>query len=58
MYIMSRRSPKFPMFAVVLLIVAVVWFLSELGLWAINVPWIPLIVIIVAIGFIYNRVAR
>jgi len=50
---MKRRS--FPTFAVIVLLAAVAWFLSELGYLNINIPWIPLILIIVALGWIFNR---
>jgi len=38
-----------------ILIFAIVWFFSELGYLNINIPWIPLILIIVALGWIFNR---
>lgn len=46
---------KFPTVAVIVLVAAIFWFLSELGYVNINIPWIPLILIIVAIGWIINR---
>jgi len=46
---------RFPMFAVILLIFAVAWLLEELGYFAINLPWIPVILIVVAVGMIINR---
>ncbi len=51
---MKRR---FPTFATILLLVGVVWLLSDLKLLAIPVsfPWIPAILIIVALGMISNR---
>ncbi len=48
-------KPKFPMLAVILLVVAVVWLLSSLNLIIIDIPWIPVVLIIVAIGMIANR---
>jgi hypothetical protein len=48
-------KPKFPMLAVILLVVAVVWLLSSLNLITIDIPWIPVVLIIVAIGMIANR---
>lgn len=50
-----KKKKKFPTFAVILLVVAVIWLLSELGYIAINVPWIPITIGIVAIGMIVNR---
>lgn len=46
---------RFPTLAVILLIFALTWLLSDLGYLAIDIPWIPLILIIVAIGWIVNR---
>jgi hypothetical protein len=48
-------KPKFPMLAVILLVVAVAWLLSSLNLITIDIPWIPVVLIIVAIGMIANR---
>ncbi len=48
----------FPTFAVILLVVAVIWLFSELGYIAIDVPWIPIILGIVAIGMIANRYSK
>ena len=49
------RGPKFPVLAVVLLLFALAWFFSELGWLALDIPWIPVVVVIVAIGMITNR---
>ena len=46
---------KFPMFASLLLLIGTAWFLSDLGIISINIPWIPVILIIIAIGMIFNR---
>ncbi len=52
---MMERGPKFPVLAVILLLFALAWFSSELGWLAIDIPWIPVIVVIIAIGMIMNR---
>ena len=49
------KEKKFPTLAVILLIFAIAWLLSDLKLININIPWIPVILIIVAIGLIANR---
>ena len=57
MALFKRRSkPKFPTFAVILLVVGIVWFMNEMNIlpWK-NLPWIPLVLIIVAFGMIINR---
>jgi len=49
---------KFPTLAVILLVVGIIWLLTSLGKLAVDIPWIPIIVIIVAMGMIFNRFAR
>lgn len=46
---------RFPTFAVVLLVLGLLWLLSSLHLLNIDVPWIPLIIVIIAIGMIINH---
>ena len=47
---------KFPTFAVIVFVFALVWLLTDLGVIPkINVPWFPLILAIIALGWIINR---
>lgn len=46
---------KFPTLAVILLVLGIVWLLSSMNLIAVDIPWIPVVLIIVAIGMIVNR---
>lgn len=46
---------KFPVFAVIVLLFALVWLFSDLGYWYLNVPWLPVIVAVIAVGMIFNR---
>lgn len=46
---------KFPTLAVVLLVVGIIWLFNEINIIAINVPWIPVVLIIIAVGMIINR---
>jgi len=46
---------KFPVLAVILLIFAIIWILNDTGVFLINIPWIPVILAIIAIGMILNR---
>lgn len=55
MFGFRKNKPKFPTLAVILLVVGAVWLLNDVGYLAINIPWIPLILIIVAVGLIINR---
>jgi hypothetical protein len=53
-----RNHRFFPTFAVVLLVIGVLWLLSELGVMTIQIPWVPVVLIVVAIGMIINRCCR
>lgn len=46
---------KFPMFAVVLLAAGIMWLLNDVEVISINIPWIPVVVIIIAAGMLFNR---
>jgi len=50
---------KFPMLGVILLVIGVIWLLDGLNLlpWK-NIPWVPVVLIIVAIGLIVNRYSK
>jgi hypothetical protein len=50
-----KTKNKFPVFAVIVLIFAIVWLLEGLGVFSVNLPWLPVILIVVAIGWIFNR---
>ncbi|MDP3966578.1 MAG: hypothetical protein Q8Q04_03540 [archaeon] len=49
---------KFPILATILLIVAVFWLLNELEYLIIDIPWIPVILIVISIGLIFNRFSK
>ena len=49
------RKPKFPMLATILLIFGIAWLLGELTIIDLNLPWLPVILVVVAIGLIVNR---
>ncbi|MEA3413951.1 MAG: hypothetical protein U9Q99_00280 [Nanoarchaeota archaeon] len=46
---------KFPVFAVLVLIFAIIWLLESLGLFSLDLPWLPVILIVTAVGWIFNR---
>jgi hypothetical protein len=46
---------KFPVLAVLILILGVSWLLQEIGFKGLDLPWLPVIVIVAAIGMIWNR---
>ena len=49
---------RFPTLAVLLLVVGVIWLLSDLGVITISIPWWPVILIILAIGWIVNSYTK
>ena len=49
---------KFPVLAVLILIFGLAWLLDELGFYTVNIPWLPTIVVVIAIGMIANRYAK
>ncbi len=49
---------RFPVLAVILLLFAIAWILSEFGYITIDIPWIPVILAIIAIGMIINRLSN
>ncbi|MEK6825358.1 MAG: hypothetical protein AABY00_01075 [Nanoarchaeota archaeon] len=46
---------KFPTFAVLILIASVIWLLTELKVIKIYIPYIPVIAIILSLGWIINH---
>lgn len=49
---------KFPVLAIILLLFAIIWILSDLGMLMIDIPWIPVILAIIAVGMIINRYSK
>ena len=52
------KNKGFPTFAVILLLIGIFWALSSLGVYTVNLPWLPIILIVVAIGMIVNRYSK
>ncbi|MGD9275622.1 MAG: hypothetical protein PVJ67_00455 [Candidatus Pacearchaeota archaeon] len=46
---------KFPVLATLLLIFGIVWLVNVIGFANISLPWLPVILIVVAIAMIANR---
>jgi len=51
-------SRKFPTFAVLVLILGLLWLAVEMNWITINIPWLPLIVVVLAAGWIVNHYTR
>lgn len=45
---------RFPTFSVLLLAVGLIWLFSEMGYIAVNIPWLPVLLILLAFGIIVN----
>jgi hypothetical protein len=50
-----QKKRKFPLLASILLIFGLTWMLNDMNIISINIPWIPTIIVLVAIGMIFNR---
>jgi hypothetical protein len=44
----------FPTFAVLLLVIAILWILAEINVITINIPWVPVIIGVIALGWIID----
>lgn len=53
---MAKKS--FPTFAIIVLVLSIIWLLYELKIVLWDIPWLPLILIIVSIGWIIDRSKR
>ena len=54
---MRLKMNRFPTFAAIVLVIGIFWLLSDLGILVVDVPWWPVILIVIAIGWIVNRYA-
>jgi len=48
----------FPTFAAIILVVGVIWLLNDLKIFSFEIPWFPVILIIIAAGWIINHYMR
>ena len=46
---------KFPTFAIIILVIALLWIASELGYINVDIPWFPIVIAIIALGMIVNK---
>ena len=44
----------FPTFAFLLLVIAILWILSEIKVVTIDIPWFPIILAVIALGWILD----
>lgn len=55
---MGALKRRFPTFAVLLLIVGVLWLLSDLEVITVKIPWWPVIIIVIAVGWIIDHYVK
>jgi len=53
---LRRKKFRFPVFAVIILVFSIYWFLDEVEIIHTKLPWIPVVLMIIAVGMIFNRV--
>ncbi len=46
---------RFPTFKVIVLVIGIVWLLSEMGMINVRLPWLPVLIVIWALGAIINH---
>jgi hypothetical protein len=49
------KKGKFSIFWFFILVLGIVWFLTEIGLLEFDIPWLPLIVIVISLGIFINK---
>lgn len=49
------RQNKFPTLAIGLLLVGAIWLLNDLNVIKVDIPWIPVVIIVIALGMFFNR---
>jgi hypothetical protein len=54
----EKECGGFPTFALVVLLIGVFWLLNDLNILKVDVPWIPIVIIVVAIGWIVDHFAK
>ena len=45
----------FPTFALVVLVIGILWLLNDLKIFSFEIPWLPVVLIVVAIGWIIKH---
>ena len=48
----------FPTFAFIVLVLGILWVLSGFGVITAEIPWLPIILVVVAIGWIINHYTK
>jgi len=51
---MAKKVKAMPLFAIIVLLIGIVWLLTEMGVISADVPWLPIIMILVGLNWIYE----
>jgi len=54
-YHRTTYGRRFPILGFIILIFASLWLLREMDVVDLSVPWLPIVLIVIAIGIIFNR---
>ena len=55
---MAKKTKALPIFAIIVLLIGIFWLLTELGVISANIPWWPIILIVLGLNWIveyYNK---
>ena len=55
---MAKKRVYFPTFWTIILLLAIAWLLKEMGYLNVDIPWLPTILIVIAIGAIVNHYGK
>ena len=51
-------SRRFPTFAIIVFVLGTLWLLNELNVIATGIPWLPVILIVISLGWIVDHYSR
>ena len=51
----EEKNGIFPTFAIIVLLIGIFWLLNELDVLKAHIPWIPIVIIVVALGWIVDH---
>ncbi|MFC1517836.1 hypothetical protein ACFL5G_04690 [Candidatus Margulisiibacteriota bacterium] len=55
---MAKKAKALPLFAIVVLLIGITWLLTEMGIISTNIPWWPVILILVGANWIYEYYSK
>jgi hypothetical protein len=51
----EQAKKRFPVFGAIVLVTGVVWLLNALSVFSIELPWLPILVIVLGVGMLTNH---